>query len=110
MAEGKVTRKELFARIAEVMADDAEVVEMCDKYIAQLSKPRKAKVKPEVEGRRAAVATWLSEQTEPVTRAIAGDALGMTGPQAGAALNWLVAEGQVVAFDNGKAAKTYAWA
>lgn len=41
MAEKKITRKELFARIAEVMADDADVVEMCEKEIARLSKPRK---------------------------------------------------------------------
>lgn len=41
MAEKKITRKELFARIAEVMANDAEVVEMCEKEIARLSKPRK---------------------------------------------------------------------
>ena len=44
MAETKVTRKELFARIAEVMANDPEVVEMCGKYIEQLSRPRKKKV------------------------------------------------------------------
>ena len=41
MAEKKITRKELFARIAEVMAGDPEVVEMCEKEIARLSKPRK---------------------------------------------------------------------
>ena len=40
MAE-KITRKDLFARIAETMKDDHEVVEMCEKYIAQLSKPRR---------------------------------------------------------------------
>lgn len=44
MAETKATRKELFARIAETMANDPEVVKMCEKYIAQLSKPRKRKV------------------------------------------------------------------
>lgn len=44
MADVKVTRKDLFARIAEAMADDREVVEMCNKYIEQLSKPRKRKV------------------------------------------------------------------
>lgn len=43
MAE-KTTRKDLFVRIKEVMANDPEVVEMCDKYIVQLSKPRKKKV------------------------------------------------------------------
>lgn len=41
MAEKKITRKELFARIAEVMADDPEVKELCEKEIARLSKPRK---------------------------------------------------------------------
>lgn len=44
MAETKATRKELFTRIAETMANDQEVVEMCEKYIEQLSRPRKKKV------------------------------------------------------------------
>lgn len=44
MSENKATRKDLFVRIAERMADDPEVVEMCGKYIEQLSRPRKKKV------------------------------------------------------------------
>ena len=44
MAETKTTRKDLFVRIAETMANDPEVVEMCNKYIEQLTKPRKKKV------------------------------------------------------------------
>ena len=43
MATTKTTRAQLFARIAETMNDDFEVVEMCNKYIEQLNKPRTRK-------------------------------------------------------------------
>lgn len=49
MSETKVTRKELFARIANVMSDDEDVVAMCQKYIEQLSKKYEPKTKPETE-------------------------------------------------------------
>lgn len=50
MASTKTTtRAQLFARIAETMADDTEVVTMCEKYIAQLSKPRPRKTNQEFE-------------------------------------------------------------
>lgn len=110
----KVTRKDLFARIREAMSNDAEVVEMCDKYIAQLSKPRK-KSNAEVEAMsnwRQCVLTWLAEQEEPVTQAIAGEALEVTPAKAGAALRWLVGEGYAVVVDTGnkKDPKHYALA
>lgn len=93
MAEVKITKKDLFARIAETMKDDPAVVEMCEKYIAQLSKPRTRKPNQELMDFRGNVAAWLSEQTEPVTQTIAGEALGVSGAKAGAALRWLVGEG-----------------
>ena len=66
MAE-KTTQKELFARIAEVMSDDAEVVAMCEKYIDQLSRPRKKRENTEVAEFRAAVATAMEDAGIPVT-------------------------------------------
>lgn len=60
MAEEKVTRKELYARIAEAMANDPEVVELCNKQIEALSRPRKKKVSQENLDLAAAVATHLS--------------------------------------------------
>jgi len=102
MAEAKVTRKELFARVKEVMSDDPEVVEMCDKYIASLSKPRKKTENPEMAEWRSGVATWLSEQDSPVSQAVAGEALGVSPQKAGAALRWLVGEGIAVVVEGEK--------
>ncbi len=88
------TRKELFNRIAVEMANDPEVVAMCEKYIAALSKPRPRKANPEVAERQAAIATWLSEQgDEGFTQAEVGEALGMKPAQAGFALRALVESG-----------------
>ena len=89
------TRKELFNRIAVEMADDPEVVAMCEKYIAALSKPRPRKANPEVTERQATIATWLSEQGEGLgfTQAEVGEALGMKPAQAGFALRALVESG-----------------
>lgn len=67
MAETKVTRKDLFARIKETMANDPEVVEMCEKYIAQLEKPRKKKVNQDFLDLAAAIATHLQETGEKMT-------------------------------------------
>lgn len=64
MSETKATRKELFARIANVMADDEEVVVMCQKYIEQLSKKYEPKEKPEVEKFRSDVLFILMCLTE----------------------------------------------
>lgn len=63
----KVTRKDLFARIADVMSDDAEVVEMCEKYIEQLSKKREYKVKQEVLDFAEMVHGKLAEVGEVIT-------------------------------------------
>lgn len=95
MAE-KITRKDLFARIAEVMHDDPEVVEMCHKYIEQLSKPRVHKIKPEVVEFRAAVATYLAEAEGPLTNKELAAALEVSPQKMAAALRYLVGEGAVI--------------
>jgi hypothetical protein len=95
MAE-KITRKDLFARIAETMNDDAEVVAMCEKYIAQLSKPRVHKTKPEVVEFREAVAEYLAGAEGPLTNKELSGALGVSHQKMAAALRWLVGEGRVI--------------
>ena len=94
MAE-KITRKELLIRIKNELSEDPAVVEMCDKYIAALSKPRKPKANPEVGERQAAVATFMESVTEPVTQAMVGEALGIKPGQAGYALRALAGAGIV---------------
>ena len=98
MSDTKITRKDLFMRIADVMCDDEEVVAMCDKYIAQLSVRRAAKAKPEVEEFRRAVLVMLEAQEEPITnkqmcelwREQGGE---VSAQKMAAALRWLVANG-----------------
>lgn len=94
--EKKTTRKELFARIKETMAGDAEVVAMCDKYIETLSKPAKVKPKPEVLEFRAALTTFMSEQTEPMTNKAIAEALEVNSQRCAAGLRFLVGEGLVL--------------
>lgn len=96
MAETKATRKELFERIINVMADDPEVVEMAEKYIAQLSKPRKKTENKEVAAFRAAVATWLSEHEGAYTNAELTEAMSVSAQKMSAALRYLVANDTVI--------------
>ena len=95
MAE-KITRKDLFARIAETMNDDPQVVEMCEKYIAQLSKPRVHKTKPEVIEFRAAVADYLANAEGPLTNKELAGAFEVSAQKMAAALRWLVGNGNVI--------------
>lgn len=101
MAE-KITRKDLFARIAETMKDDPEVVAMCEKYIAQLSKPRTHKTKPEVVEFRAAVASYLAEAEGPMTNKELAAAMECSAQKMAAALRWLVENGNVIRTDGEK--------
>lgn len=96
MAETKATRKELFERIINVMADDPEVVEMAEKYIAQLTKPRKKTENKEAAAFRAAVATWLSEHEGAYTNAELTEAMGVSAQKMSAALCYLVANDAVI--------------
>lgn len=95
MAE-KITRKDLFARIANAMSDDPQVVEMCEKYIAQLSKPRVHKTKPEVVEFRAAVADYLSNAEGPLTNKELAAQFNCSAQKMAAALRWLVGNGNVI--------------
>ena len=67
MAEKKITRKELFARIAEVMGNDPEVVEMCEKEIARLSKPRKPRENKAAIAFAETVADFMGAAEGPLT-------------------------------------------
>lgn len=106
MAETKATRKELFERIINVMADDAEVVEMAEKYIAQLTKPRKKTENKEAAEFRATVATWLSEHEGAYTNAELTEAMGVSAQKMSATLRRLVADDVVIRIEGeGKNAK-----
>lgn len=114
MAETKATRKELFelAKTAVeggITLTDEQVealVEMFDKYIAQLTKPRKKTTNPETEAFRASVATWLSEHEGAYTNAELTEAMGVSAQKMSAALRYLVAQDAVIRIEGeGKNAK-----
>lgn len=97
----KITQKQIFAHIAEVMADDEMVVEFCEKKIAQIearaAAPRKPrKPKPEVVEFRAKVAEFLEGADGPVSAADVRDAFGegVSTQKASAALRFLVQDGK----------------
>ena len=104
MAETKVTRKELFERIMDTMANDMEVVEMCEKYIAQLTKPRKKTENKEAAEFRAAVATWMAEHPGGLTLAEIAEGMGVAWQRVNAALKRLVIDGVVNRYE-GETAK-----
>lgn len=112
MAETKATRKELFERIINVMADDPEVVEMAEKYITQLTKPRKKTENKEAAEFRASVATWLSEHEGAFTNAELTEAFGVSAQKMSSALRWLVANDAIIRIEgeskNAKATFTIA--
>lgn len=93
MANTNPTRKDLFTRIALVMADDAEVVEMCDKYIVQLSKPRTKKEKPEDIEFRSKVLTVLTNAEAPMTSTEIAEVLEVKFQKVGPAVRKLIEEG-----------------
>lgn len=99
MAEKKITKKELFAHIAEVMSNDEEVVAMCEKYIAQLGRKAQPKMKPEVEEFRRVVLNILEDQEEPVTNKRMRELWlekfeeEISAQKMAGALRWLVANG-----------------
>ena len=99
MAENKTTQKDLYARIATVMADDLEVVAFCNKKIEQLernaARPRKTKVNQEVVDFRNAVYAKLLEFDEPQTNKDMAAEFAVTAQKMSAALRFLVKEGRV---------------
>ena len=114
MAE-KITQKQIFAHIAEVMADDEMVVEFCEKKIAQIearaAKPRTPrKPKPEVVEFRAKVEEFLETADGPIAAADVRDAFEVSIQKASAALRYLVKEGKAEVVESEKASdpKRYA--
>lgn len=103
MAEIKVTRKVLFERVKEVMADDLEVVDMCEKYIAQLSAPRKTKVNQEAIDFANAVATHLAEAEGPKLNKELATEMAVSPQKMAAALKRLVEQETVIRIDGEKA-------
>ena len=102
MAEVKITRKDIFARIAERCADDPEIVELCEKQIAQLSKPRKPRENTEAIEFAAAVADVMAEFGEPVTNKMLAERCECSPQKMAAALRRLVNEGAVIRTDGEK--------
>ena len=104
----KITQKQIFAHIAEVMADDEMVVEFCEKKIAQIearaAKPRSPrKPKPEVVEFRAKVAEFLEGADGPVCAADVRDAFDVSIQKASAALRFLVKDGKAQTVESEKA-------
>lgn len=100
MAETKATRKELYVRIKEVMADDPEVVELCDKQLEQLNRPRKKKVNGEMVAIGAAVAEHLVGMEAQTNKELytwynEGAAEPISSQKMAAVMRHLVGEGKV---------------
>lgn len=97
MAE-KITQKQMFAMIAEKCADDAQIVEFCEKKIEQLKNRKKTprKANPEVQERRDAITNYLSGIEGVQTVKEIADALGFSSPQVTGALRGLVNTGVVL--------------
>lgn len=100
MTETKTTQKDLYARIATLLADDPEIVEFCEKKIAQIernaARPRKTKVNQEVVDFRENVFNKLVEIGEPVTNKDMAAEFGVSAQKMSAALRFLVKDGRVI--------------
>ena len=110
MAE-KITQKQIYQHIAEVMADDAMVVEFCEKKIDQLDNRKKTprKANPEVQERRDTIQAFLAGQEDAMIVKDIADALGFSSPQVTGALRGLVNTGvvEVVEPEQKSKAKAY---
>ena len=99
MTETKTTQKDLFARIANLLADDPEIVAFCEKKIDQLeraaARPRKPKTNPEAAAFRADVFAQLAEKDEPATNKELAAEFGVSAQKMSAALRFLVKDGRV---------------
>ena len=107
-----MTKKEMFANIATLLADNAEVVEFCNKEIELLSKRSSSKTptktQRENEGIMDTIATALASFENPVTvtELIAGgEGLdSFTNQKVSALLRKMVEAGRVVKTIEGKKA------
>lgn len=106
MTETKTTQKDLYARIIVAMADDPEIVEFCQKKIAQIEKnaarPRKPKVNQEVVDFRENVLNALWQKDAPVTNKEMAAEFGVSAQKMSAALRFLVKEGRVTRIEGEK--------
>ena len=106
MAETKTTQKDLYARIATLLADDPEIVAFCEKKIAQLernaARPRKTKVNQEVVDFREDVFNKLAEMGEPATNKELAAEFGVSAQKMSAALRFLVQQGRVIRIEGEK--------
>ena len=106
MTETKTTQKDLYARIAVAMADDPEIVEFCQKKIAQIernaARPRKTKVNQEVIDFREDVYNTLAHKDAPVTNKEMAAEFGVSAQKMSAALRFLVKEGRITRIEGEK--------
>lgn len=111
MANAQKTQKEMFAYIAELLADNPEVVDFCNHKLEQLNNRKAAprKANPEVEERREQIKEFLAGVDEPMAVKDIAETLGFTSPQVSGALRGLVTAGVVetVEPEQKSKAKTY---
>ena len=119
MAEQKKTRKQMFALIAEVNADNPEIVEFCKHQLELIEKgaqrPRSKKINAETEALRETIKTLFeNEVEEPMpAKVVAENATERLGylistQKAAAALRVLVKNGDVQSYKKGSKAAVYA--
>lgn len=97
-----MTQKAMFEHIMTAMSDDAEVVEFCERKIAQLSKPYVHKTNAKVEKFRGTLLSFMNEIDAPMScgelAEIMTDQLGeRVSPQkVSAAFRYFVKTGEMV--------------
>lgn len=112
MATSKgMTQKAMFEHIMAAMSDDVEVVEFCERKIAQLSKPRVHKTSAAVVEFRQMVKDYMETEMEEGDSLTCGEVaaaltekLGepVSSQKASAALRYLVKTGDVVEVETEK--------
>lgn len=118
MATSKgMTQKAMFEHIMDVMSDDMEVVEFCERKIAQLSKPRARKTSAAVVEFREKLKAFMAEvDGGPMScgemAALMTDQLGevVSAQKVSAAFRYFVKSGEMVEVETEKksAPKLYA--
>lgn len=96
----KMTHKDMYAHIAEVMADDAAVVEFCEKMIEQIN-ARKPKVNKEaMEFAEEVYEYMVGEGTTMFRNKDVKEHFEVSAQKSAAALRRLVADGRVLRFED----------
>ena len=103
MATSKgMTQKAMFEHIMDVMSDDMEVVEFCERKIAQLSKPRARKTSAAVVEFREKLKAFMAEVDSPKScgqmAMVMTDQLGeaVSAQKVSAAFRYFVKSGEMV--------------